>query len=146
MSYKYSIIRVRNTFNYIKGENNMKLSICMMIKNEEKNLVRCLDKLKPLVDEGLAELIIVDTGSEDNSVNIAKQYTDRVYFHKWNKNFSEMRNKSISYAEGEWLLLIDADERLDDVDELIELLHSNELDNYVEYDKLIFNEFFKDYE
>ena len=108
----------------------MKLSICMMIKNEEKNLVRCLDKLKPLVDQGLAELIIVDTGSEDNSVNIAKQYTDRVYFHKWNKNFSEMRNISISYAKGEWLLLIDADERLDDLKELIKLLESNELDNY----------------
>lgn len=108
----------------------MKLSICMMIKNEEKNLVRCLDKLKILVDEGLAELIIVDTGSDDNSVDIAKQYTDRVYFHKWNKNFSQMRNISISYAKGEWLLLIDADERLDDVDKLINLLKSKEISKY----------------
>lgn len=108
----------------------MKLSICMMIKNEEKNLRRCLEQLKPLTELGLAELIIVDTGSEDNSIIIAKEYTDKVYFHKWNKNFSEMRNISISYAKGEWIFIIDADERLDDAEKLIELVNSNILEKY----------------
>lgn len=108
----------------------MKLSICMMIKDEEKNLHRCLEKLKPLTDSGLAELIIVDTGSTDNSVNIAKQYTNKVYFHKWNKNFSDMRNISISYAKGEWIFIIDADERLDDGDKLEKLMNSSVIDSY----------------
>lgn len=108
----------------------MKLSICMMIKNEEKNLHRCLEKLKPLTELGLAELIIVDTGSDDKSVIIAKEYTDRVYFHKWNKNFSEMRNISISYAKGEWIFIIDADERLDDTEKLIQLMNSDILSKY----------------
>ncbi|MFU0823719.1 glycosyltransferase [Clostridium sp.] len=108
----------------------MKLSICMMVKDEEKNIRRCLENLKPIINTGLAELIIVDTGSQDNTVLIAKEYTDKVYFHKWNKNFSEMRNKSISYAKGEWIFIIDADERLDDIDKMITLLNSNELNNF----------------
>lgn len=108
----------------------MRLSICMMVKDEENNLKRCLDNLKPIVDLGLAELIIVDTGSSDNTVSIANEYTDKVYFHQWNKNFSEMRNITISYAKGEWILIIDADERLDDFDKLITLLKSEELDSF----------------
>lgn len=107
-----------------------KLSICMMVKDEEKNLRRCLENLKPIVNAGLAELIIVDTGSKDSTVAIAKEYTEEVYFHLWNKNFSEMRNKSISYAKGEWIFIIDADERLDDIDKMIALLSSKELDKY----------------
>jgi Glycosyltransferases involved in cell wall biogenesis len=101
-----------------------------MIKNEEKNLHRCLEKLMPLTESGLAELIIVDTGSDDESVNIAKQYTDKVYFHKWNKDFSAMRNITISYAKGDWIFILDADERLDDGDKLIELMNSSEIEKY----------------
>lgn len=108
----------------------MKLSICMMVKDEEKNLRRCLDKLKPLVEAGLAELIIVDTGSTDNTEVIAREYTDKVYFHKWSKNFSQMRNISISYAKGEWIFIIDADERLDDFEKLIVLMNTKEIDEY----------------
>ncbi|NLL52873.1 MAG: glycosyltransferase, partial [Peptococcaceae bacterium] len=82
------------------------LSICMMVKDEEKNLPRCLESLKPLMQQVDSELIIVDTGSTDNTVNIAKSYTERVYFHPWNNNFSEMRNITISYAQGEWILIL----------------------------------------
>lgn len=110
-----------------EGVDNVKLSICMMIKNEEENLHRCLKQLKPMVEAGMAELIIVDTGSEDRSVEISKEYTDKIYFHKWNNNFSEMRNKSISYAKGEWIFIIDADERLDDVEKLITLINSADI-------------------
>lgn len=108
----------------------MKLSICMMVKDEEKNLKRCLDNLKPLLEAGVAELIIVDTGSEDDTEIIARKYTDKVYFHKWNKNFSEMRNISISYAKGDWIFIIDADERLDDFEKLIMLMMSTEINKF----------------
>ncbi|WP_135544906.1 glycosyltransferase [Desulfosporosinus fructosivorans] len=96
------------------------LSICMMVKNEDKNLERCLESLRELRMKLPCELIIVDTGSEDNTVSIAKRYTDKVYHHPWNNNFSEMRNISISYASGEWLFIIDADEELVAAEKLIQ--------------------------
>ena len=97
------------------------LSICMMIKNEEKNLRRCLDSLQPLRESIPSELIIVDTGSEDNSIAIAKEYTDKVYTHPWNNDFSAMRNITIGYAAGGWVLIIDADEELVEDKGIIEL-------------------------
>ncbi len=108
----------------------MKLSICMMIKNEAANLPRCLDSLKLLRDQVESELIIVDTGSEDDSVQIAKKYTDKVYHHKWNNQFSEMRNTSISYASGEWVMIVDADEELEPQTALVEFLRSKEQKKY----------------
>lgn len=104
----------------------MKLSIGMMVKNEEKNLERCLKSLQPLRDAIKSELIIVDTGSEDATVEIARKYTDKIYFHPWNNNFSEMRNITISYATGEWFLVMDADEVLEDTQEIVDFLKSKE--------------------
>ncbi|WP_163193269.1 glycosyltransferase family 2 protein [Clostridium thermarum] len=104
---------------------NKKVSVCMMVKNEEKNLHRCLKSLKPIINSGLAELIIIDTGSDDNSVNIAKEYTDKVYQHPWTNDFAEMRNKSISYASGEWIWIMDADEEIENPEEMIKLFQSD---------------------
>lgn len=100
----------------------MKLSICMMVKNEEKNLERCLGSLKNLVKNIESEIIVVDTGSSDKTVEIAKRYTNRVYFHKWNDDFSAMRNISISYAKGDWIFIIDADEEIIDDSGIIQYL------------------------
>lgn len=107
-----------------------RLSICMMVKNEENNLPRCLNSLKGILENPLVELIIVDTGSSDNTINIAKQYTTKLYFHEWNNNFSEMRNISISYAAGEWIFLIDADECLESIDEAYKLLMDIDIKQY----------------
>lgn len=98
---------------------NKKISICMMMKDEEKNIDRCLKSLVPIINSGLAELIIVDTGSTDNSIEIAKNYTKQVYEHPWNNNFSDMRNISISYAKGEWIWIIDADEEIENPEQMI---------------------------
>lgn len=89
------------------------LSICMIVKNEQKNLVWCLDSFLPIIHREWTELIIVDTGSKDATIQIAKKYTDRVYSHKWKNDFSKARNYSISKAKGDKILIIDADERLD---------------------------------
>jgi len=80
----------------------------MIVKNEERFLSRCLESVKPYVNE----IIIVDTGSEDRTVEIAQMYTDKIYFHPWEKDFSKHRNQSISYATGDWILQVDADEEL----------------------------------
>lgn len=98
------------------------LSICMMVKDEENNLDRCLSSLKPLLNETFTELIVVDTGSTDNTVEIAKKYTDRVYYHEWNNDFSEMRNKTISYAKGSWIMIVDADEEVENAENIISFI------------------------
>ena len=84
------------------------ISLCMMVKDEEKALPKCLDSVKGLVDE----IIVVDTGSNDHTVEIAKSYGAKVYFHPWEEHFSKHRNQSIGYATKEWILILDADETL----------------------------------
>ncbi|MFC6231951.1 glycosyltransferase [Paenibacillus allorhizosphaerae] len=107
-----------------------KISICMIVKDEEKNLRRCLDSLQSLLEQDYTELIIVDTGSTDSTVDIARDYTENVYLHQWNGNFSDMRNISISYATGEWIFIMDADEELETPSELISLLNNPKLKQY----------------
>lgn len=86
------------------------ISICMIVKNEEKVLARCLDSLAGLWEE----LIIVDTGSTDLTKEIAKKYTDKVYDFAWTENFSDARNYSFSKAKGDYIYSADADEVLDE--------------------------------
>ncbi|KRQ85977.1 SPBc2 prophage-derived glycosyltransferase SunS [Caloramator mitchellensis] len=101
-----------------------------MVKDEEKNIKKCLESIKKLLENDFAELVIVDTGSKDRTVEIAKEYTDKIYHHDWNNNFSVMRNISISYAKGEWILIIDADEEVENSAEIIELLKSPSLNGF----------------
>ncbi|NRT79377.1 glycosyltransferase family 2 protein [Clostridium beijerinckii] len=108
----------------------MKLSIAMIVKNEERNLERTLKPLKELNRYIDTEIVIVDTGSEDKTVDIAKNYTDKIYFHKWNNDFAAMRNISIGYCTGDWILVLDADEYLYDAEVLGNLLNSNEINEY----------------
>ena len=70
------------------------ISLCMIVKNEEAVLSRCLDSIADLMDE----IIIVDTGSEDRTKEIARRYTDRVYDFAWTGSFADARNYSFSKA------------------------------------------------
>ena len=90
------------------------LSICMIVKDEEANLKRCLDSFLPIVHEKWSELVIVDTGSTDRTLEVAKEYTRKVYekkFIPW--DFSAARNYTISFAKGKKILIVDADEQLE---------------------------------
>src|SRR3989338_10012371 len=93
------------------------LSACMIVKNEEKFLAQCLQSIKNAVDE----IIVVDTGSTDRTVEIAQSFGAKIYYHPWRNSFSEARNHSLSYATCDWILQIDADEALEQSD--IPLLH-----------------------
>ena len=86
------------------------ISLCMIVKNEEESLGRCLESLKGIVDE----MIVVDTGSEDRTVEIAKEYGAKVYDFKWTGDFSEARNYSFSLATCDYIYSADADEELDE--------------------------------
>lgn len=108
----------------------MLLSIVMMVKNEEENLKRTLPSLNTLREQIDSELIILDTGSTDDTILAAKQYTEKVFSSPWNNDFASMRNKSFEYAEGEWLLVLDADEELYEFDNLIDFFNSNKSNEY----------------
>lgn len=85
------------------------LSLCMIVKNEEKNLPRCLDSVKDVVDE----MIVVDTGSTDRTKEIALSYGAQVFDFEWIDDFSAARNYGLDRATGEWILVLDADEELE---------------------------------
>ncbi|NFG39924.1 glycosyltransferase [Clostridium botulinum] len=108
----------------------MLLSIAMIVKNEEANIERCLKALTLLKNKINYEIIIVDTGSKDNTINIANKYTNNIYEHKWNNDFSEMRNLSIKYCNGDWILILDADEVLENFTEIIEFFEGDEHKKY----------------
>src|SRR5690625_3043001 len=84
------------------------ISLCMIVKNEEDVLERCLDSVKNLVDE----INIIDTGSTDRTVEIAKEYTDRVYHFEWTGKFKDARNESFRHATKDYILYLDADDVL----------------------------------
>lgn len=86
------------------------ISLCMIIKNEEAVLKRCLDSVCNLVDE----IVIVDTGSTDNSKEIAAEYTDKIYDFEWVDDFSKARNYAFSKCTKDYIYSVDADEVLDE--------------------------------
>ncbi|NOR65484.1 MAG: glycosyltransferase, partial [Candidatus Scalindua sp.] len=104
--------------------NNPTISLCMIVKNEEENLAQCLDSVRDFVDE----IIIVDTGSTDRTVDIAESYGARVFYHPWEGSFSKARNYSLRYATCDWILILDADEELnkEDTQRLKETAENNE--------------------
>ena len=86
----------------------MKLSLCMIVRDEEKVLARCLDSVKDAVDE----IVIVDTGSSDNTAALAKRYTRAVFPLAWTDDFSAARNFSFEKATGDYLMWLDADDAI----------------------------------
>lgn len=88
------------------------ISLCMIVKNEEKHIARCLDSMAGLVDE----MIIVDTGSTDRTVEIVSGYTPRVYSYPWTDDFSDARNYSFSKAVMDYCMWMDADDVLEETE------------------------------
>ncbi|MEJ6949875.1 glycosyltransferase [Natronospora cellulosivora (SeqCode)] len=84
------------------------ISLCMIVKDEENNIKNCLESVYKYVDE----IIIVDTGSRDNTLSIAKNYQVTIIKESWYDDFSRARNTSLEHAQGDWILYLDADEYL----------------------------------
>lgn len=84
----------------------MAISLCVICKNEEQNITRCLEGVRAVVDE----MIVVDTGSTDNTVAIARKIGAKVYNYEWDNNFANARNYALKQARNEWIIFLDADE------------------------------------
>jgi O-antigen biosynthesis protein len=95
-----------------KGSKKTTLSLCMIVKNEEEHIAKCLRSVRQVVDE----MIVVDTGSTDKTMDIARVFGAKVFEFPWIGDFSEARNYSLSKAEGGWILILDADEVLSPLD------------------------------
>ncbi|MCF2719108.1 glycosyltransferase family 2 protein [Paenibacillus sp. UKAQ_18] len=89
-------------------EHPTTISLCMIVKNEEQTLARCLDSVADLMDE----IIIVDTGSTDQTKTIAARYTDRLYTFVWRDDFAAARNESFDKATCSYIMWLDADDVL----------------------------------
>jgi tetratricopeptide (TPR) repeat protein len=103
----------------------MDLSLCMIVKNEEASLPQALSSVKEVVDE----MIILDTGSTDRTAEIAKEFGASVYHFEWCNDFSAARNEALKYVQGQWVLVLDADEVLTPkiVPEMKQAIKSNSL-------------------
>jgi len=86
----------------------LSLSLCMIVRDEEACLGRCLNSVAELAPE----IIVVDTGSNDRSVDIAKEFGAKVWQFDWTGDFAQARNVSLAHAVGDWVLWLDADEEL----------------------------------
>ncbi|MDR2558813.1 MAG: glycosyltransferase [Oscillospiraceae bacterium] len=111
-------------------DKNITLSISMILKNEEKMLTACLEGIKPLLDAVPSELVIIDTGSTDRTIEIAKQYTDKVFHFDWINDFGAARNFGLEKCTGQWFMFLDADDHFQDIADLIkffsdEKIHKN---------------------
>jgi len=84
------------------------LSLSMIVKNEEDILARCLSSVQNIADE----IVIVDTGSTDNTKSVAKQFGAKIYEENWSEDFSKARNVSLGHCTSDWILVLDADEYL----------------------------------
>lgn len=120
------------------------VSVCMIVKNESKVLKRCLDSLDGLYDE----LVILDTGSSDNTKEIAYTYTDKVYDFTWVNDFSKARNAAFERCSCDYIYSVDADEVLDEENrqkflmlkqcldpeiEIVQMYYTNQLENGTVY-------------
>lgn len=101
------------------------LTLSMIVKNEEANLRDALESVENIVDE----IVIVDTGSTDGTLEIAKEFSAKIFHFNWINDFSAARNFALQHSSGNWILYLDADERLEtkSIVELKEIIKQNKL-------------------
>ena len=84
------------------------ISLCMIVKDEAEQIRDCLESVRAHVDQ----MIIVDTGSTDKTVEIATELGAEIYHYQWTNDFAAARNVSLEYAQSDWIIFLDADERI----------------------------------
>ncbi|MFD2114634.1 glycosyltransferase [Paenibacillus yanchengensis] len=92
--------------------HSLTLSLVMIVKNEEASIGRCLSSIRSYVDE----IVVVDTGSEDGTIDICRSFGANVYSFPWNGSFADARNYGLEKAQGDWIFWLDADEELAPLD------------------------------
>lgn len=109
---------------------NIQLTISLLVSDRIATLGRCLSSITPLLRELDAELIIVYTGQNPETLELAKQYTSHIIPFTWCNDFAKARNAGLNAAKGEWFLYLDDDEWFEDVDEILYFFKSGEYQRY----------------
>ena len=119
----------------MEGENvsqkEIDVSISLLVSNHKDTIRKCMESIVPLLNTISSELIVVDTGSTDGSIDIVREYTNNIISFVWCNDFSAARNAGLQRAKGEWFLYLDDDEWFEDISEIITFFQSGE---YKEYD------------
>ncbi len=110
--YKFNHVNIfeniRKEQNAVTVDSKKTIALCMIVKDEAKNIERCLNSVVDFVNE----IIIVDTGSTDETLDIAKKFKANIIHYVWNNDFSVPRNIAIDNSKSDWILFLDADEEL----------------------------------
>lgn len=123
-------VRAKLGVHFRERKAGCRVSLCMIAKNEEEHLARCLHSAKPVVDE----IILADTGSTDRSPDIARAFGAQVFCHPWENDFAKARNATLAQAKGNWILVLDADEILSSRDhELFRRMVEDQIEQRVAY-------------
>ena len=118
---------------YSEGRYNgrpLLLTIGVPVSNQIDTIDRCLSHIRPLLEQLDAELLVIDTGSADGTVEVCRGYGARIIAHPWCDNMSAVRNEGIYNARGEWYLSIDDDEWFEDVEEILQFFREGAYQNY----------------
>lgn len=107
-------------------EQNKRLGLCVIARDEQQNIARCIGSVKGIVDE----IVVVDTGSTDDTIRVARSLGAEIYSYAWDDSFSNAKNYALEKARAQWLLLLDADEALEtaDGDKLLEFINTTKFD------------------
>lgn len=109
------------------------LSISLLVSNQKRTIRKCMESIRPLLEQVPSELIVVDTVGEansDGSLAIAKEYADKIVHFTWCDDFAKARNAGLAQCQGKWFMFLDDDEYYDDVTSLIDFFHNQELINH----------------
>lgn len=117
-------------------ERKYMLTISVMASNRKDTLPKTLESIRPILENVSSELIVTDTGCDEELLSIIKKYTDKIVKFQWCKDFSKARNVSVDMALGEWYMYVDDDEWFEDVSPIIDFFNSGESKRYNAFDYL----------
>lgn len=112
------------------ANENILLSISVLVSNNIATIKNCMDSILPILETIPSELIVVDTGGSDGSIEIARQYAHKVVPFTWCNDFAKARNAGLKQARGRWFMYLDDDEWFQDVQEIIDFFQSGEHEDY----------------
>lgn len=111
-------------------EKKYKLTISILASNRKDTFPKTLESIKPILDNVSSELIITDTGCDDELLGEIRKYTDKIINFQWCNDFSKARNVGLSMAQGEWFMFLDDDEWFENVEEIINFFNEGECEKY----------------
>ena len=106
------------------------LTISILASNRKDTFPKTLESIKPILDNVSSELIVTDTGCDEEMLSIIRKYTDKIVRFEWCNDFAAARNVGLKLAQGQWFMYMDDDEWFEDVQEIVDFFNSTEKDKY----------------